>query len=153
MPFLKSSAIKAEPEKEEASTAQDELNEYVLSVPVVKKTGSHCNFNLQEKRDPKTDKHKIAAVHDCQEYGLNLIMYLKTEDLKNNIEAEFKMTDGLDTVIAGNKQTQCRRLSHVLTKCMYYMAPDNPRMGIMLGPNSNGLKFYTTNWLVSEEED
>lgn len=83
--------------------AQDEINEYVLSVPVIKKAGSRCNFNLQEKRDPITDKHKIAAVHDCQEYGLNLIMYVKSDDIKNRMESEFKMTDGLGTVIASNK--------------------------------------------------
>lgn len=120
-------------------------------MPVLKKKGSRCNFNLQEKRDPITDKHKIAAVHDCQEYGLNLIMYLKSDDIKNRMESEFKMTDGLGTVIAGNKLSQCQRLSRVLSKCMYYMAPDNPRMGIMLGPGSHGLKFYTTNWVLSKD--
>ena len=155
-PFLKSSssltsAVKP-PSPKKTDPVQDELNEYVLSVPVIKKTGSNCNFNLQEKRDPITDKHKIAAVHDCQEYGLNLIMYLYNDDLKNRKESEFKMTDGLGTVTAGNKLTQCQRLSRVLSKCMYYMAPDNPRMGIMLGPGSYGLKFYTTNWVVSKDD-
>lgn len=48
-----------------AQSDQDELNEYVLSTPVKKIAGSNCNFSLKEKRDPVSDKHKIAAVHDC----------------------------------------------------------------------------------------
>ena len=113
-------------------------------------TGSNCNFNLRELRDKTTDKHKIAAVHDCEKYGVNLIMYMKNDDLKNRIEHQFKVTDGYGNEVAGNKLMQCQRLSSVLSKCMYYMAPDNPRMGLMLGPGSYGLKFYTTNWIAAK---
>lgn len=34
---------------------------------------------------------------------------------------------------------------------MYYMAPDNQRMGLMFAPGSYGLKFYTTNWVLAKE--
>lgn len=126
---------------------QDELNEYVLSRPIKKLPGSNCNFNLDEKRDPITDIHKIAAVHDCDMYGVNLILYLKTEDLETRLEESFKVTDSSGNVVAGNKLVSCMELSSVLSKCMYYMSPSNKRMGIMLGPESFGLKFYTTNWI------
>ena len=35
----------------------------------------------------------IAAVHDCQQYGLDLYLYLKTEDLQTKIAAEYQVRD------------------------------------------------------------
>lgn len=89
----------------------------------------------------------IAAVHDCELYGVNLFLYLKTDDLQTKIAAEFEAKDQFGKVVAANDLLQCQRLSSVLSKCKYYMAPENPRMGIMLASGAYGLKFYTTNWV------
>jgi len=82
---------------------QECLNDFVLSVPIKRLTeDSKCNFSLAEKLDKVTDKHKIGAVHNCEKYGLNLTMYLYTEDLNNRIAEEFKVTDSFGNEVAGN---------------------------------------------------
>ena len=61
----------------------------MFSVPMQQKAGEECTFNLIEKRNPNTDRHMIGAAHNCQNYDVNLILYLKSYDLENRIEKEF----------------------------------------------------------------
>lgn len=80
-----------------------------------------------------------------------MFLYLKTDDLQNRIAAEYEKKDENGNVIFGNELLQCQRLSSVLSKCKYYMSPENPRMGIMLDAGAYGLKFYTTNWVFENQ--
>ena len=117
-----------------------------MNVPIDNLYRDQCKFNLKEERDPITDVHKIGAVHNCEQYGANLILFMKRDDLNNRIEETFEMTDSYGNIIAENELVQCISLSSVLSKCIFYMAPDNNRMGLLLAPGSYGLKFYTSSW-------
>ena len=90
----------------------------------------------------------IGAVHNCKQYGLDLMMYLYNDDLESRIEEQFKVIDGKGNEIAGNENVSCTQIDNEISKCTYHMAPDNPRMGLLFAPGSKGLKFYTTNWIT-----
>ena len=78
-------SLQSKDQAQEGKTAQERLNYYVLSVPVKTNANSECNFGLHEKRDPFTDEHMIGAVHNCKQYGLDLVLYLYNEDLESRI--------------------------------------------------------------------
>ena len=87
-----------------------------------------CVFRLDEVRDEQ--KKITVGGHGCKDYGINLDIYVRNSDWGDLKQREFRFSDPDTGVIRENTRTNCRVYSSY-TKCRYYLAPQNNRVGFL----------------------
>lgn len=90
------------------------------------------------------------AAHNCQGYGVNLTLYVTPDDWDNKLERQFKVTGEDGTVTAENELVECKDISTAYKTCLFYLAPDNPRFGMMMSGEARGLLTYSARWVAAD---
>lgn len=118
---------------------QKRLNDFVTTFDIQSQPG-YCGFRLREDFDETLGRFISVGAHNCQGYGVNLTLYMLPADW-GMIEKEFVVTDARGQITNQNQRMECADSNQFRT-CRYYLAPNNPRMGLMMKQGSYGLMTY-----------
>ena len=107
-----------------------------------------CTFKIEELRDPDTKKRVTIGGHGCKEYGLNLQIYLRTADWEEKVEKQFHYEDPTTGEVRANTQLSCKKGARSLfVRCVFYLAPDNNRMGWLSREDAGMILSYRARWV------
>ena len=136
----------AAPEKSvEVDELQEELNRFVLDFDIDVPSG-YCGFRWLEEMNDELQRYETVAAHNCRNYGVNLTIYIRPQDW-DGIERQFRVVDELTgEVVQENDLVGCQEVSPIYSICMFHLAPDNPRMGLLKSPGSLQMLTYSARW-------
>ena len=80
------------------------LNDFVLDYDLGIRDGQ-CIFKLDEVRDDRKKKKIIVGGHECQDYGINLDLYVRNRDWGPLKEREFRYKDPQTGALLENTRT------------------------------------------------
>ena len=106
----------------------------------------YCGFRLHQEVDADLQMMKTVAVHNCANYGVSLVLYLKPGDYEERTARELFVTDEDGNVTNENVLDECRNINQTYTMCKFYMAPDNKRMGFLSEEGAGRLFTYSARW-------
>ena len=125
---------------------QQNLNDFVLSYEIDTVAG-FCGFRLREVMDEELGRYKTVAAHNCESYAVNLTLYMLPNDW-DMVERTYEVRDANGEIVYANEQVGDCVMQGSYKTCQYYLSPGNPRMGLMMAPESVGLINYAAQWAV-----
>lgn len=105
-------------------TLQEVINDYVMNFELLTPSG-YCGFRLNQEMDAELNMYKTVAVHNCNNYGVSLTLYLKPGDFEEKTVRELLVEDEEGNVTNQNVLDECRPINSTYTMCKFYMAPEN----------------------------
>ena len=87
---------------------------------------------MNQQRDENNGKVMLVAAHDCANYGVQLSVLFMRTDWNDRFEKHYRVIDQeTGEEIYGNELQQCGDVQDRYVVCNFYLAPDNPRMGLL----------------------
>ena len=88
------------------------------------------------------NRYKSVAAHNCANYAVDLTLYMLPGDW-DKIDREYELQ--VAGVAYHNEKGSCSMVGPYKT-CKFYLSPENPRMGLMMGEGAYGLLTYVAQW-------
>lgn len=88
-------------------------------------------------------------MHNCNNYGVSLTLYMSPGDYEERTARELLVKDDEGNVTNNNVLDECRPINSSYTMCKFYMAPDNKRMGFLSEEGAGRLFTYSARWAAT----